>query len=144
MSPGSIVRHLAFMYSPGDIQEWGKCLHLHLRGSRILCSRKFCNGLLVSTHVCSHGEGDPHVTMTHYALNLTLRGHPTLSPTPDMGHGDIPGPTPLLVTSGCNHWRSVQTCSLDLTVQGLHPRPVLTSGGHRSMHGWQAGGTHPT
>ena len=51
---------------------------------------------------------------------------------PDMG-------SPLL-TSGCHHWRPVQTCSLEDL-----PPPVLTSsGGHRNTYGWQAGGLYPT
>ena len=50
---------------------------------------------------------------------------------------------PLLVTYGGHHWKPVLTSLLDLTVQP--PALVLTfSGHHRSMYGWQGGGTHPT
>ena len=55
------------------------------------------------------------MTITYDALDLSVHPHPG-SPPPDIGHG--------------TRW----------------PQPplVLTSGGHRSNYGWQAGGTHPT
>ena len=60
-----------------------------------------------------------------------------------MGHGDLLVLAPsLLVTSGGYHWRPVETCSLDLTLQP--PPQVLTSGGHKSTYGWQVGGMYPT
>ena len=84
-----------------------------------------------------------HVTITHDALYLTVYCTRPLTPlhimrhwdpSPDMGHGDprtwsqsrpdmghVDPPSPLLVTSGGHHWRPVQTCSLDLTVQGASP-----------------------
>ena len=45
--------------------------------------------------------------------------------------------SPLLVTSGGQDWRSVQTCSLEDPL-------VLTSVGYWSPYGRQAGATHPT
>ena len=48
--------------------------------------------------------------------------------------------SPLLVTPGSHHWRPVQTSSLE----DIPPSPVLPSGGHRSMCGWEVGSTHPT
>ena len=63
----------------------------------------------------SMGVG-PHVTITHDAFNLIVLG-PAPSQTLNMGSPG-PGPCPLLVTSCGHHQRPVQTCSLDLTVQG--------------------------
>ena len=57
----------------------------------------------------------------------------------DMGPGC---PTLLLLTSGGEHWRLVQTCSL-----GPTPSPQLVlvpSGSHRNKYGWQVDGTHPS
>ena len=49
-----------------------------------------------------------HVNITHNVLDLTVQGP-----------GAPPCTGPLLVTSGSQDWRPVQTCSLeDLTVQG--------------------------
>ena len=62
------------------------------------------------------------MTITNDALDLIVQGPPPQSqpcPPPDMGRGG----------QVAHHWRPVQTCSLDLTVQGP-PTPVLTSGGH--------------
>ena len=72
------------------------------------------------------GEWGPHVTITHDALDLTVKALPqtwdmgTPQPQPpqtwDMG---IPHSAPMLVTSGGHHWRPVETCSSDLIVQLL-------------------------
>ena len=51
------------------------------------------------------------MTISHDALDLTIQGPPA-----DMGHG-IPLAHPLVVTSRGHQLRTVQTCSLDLTVQ---------------------------
>ena len=51
----------------------------------------------------------PHVTNTHYALDLTVQPP---SPSDMRPIGSSPSPPPL-VTSGGNHCRPVQTCSLD-------------------------------
>ena len=67
-------------------------------------------------------EGNPHVTIIHSALDLNVQGPGApLHQTCDMGTPS-PWPTPLLVTSGGYHWRPVQTCSLNLTVQEHPPR----------------------
>ena len=51
------------------------------------------------------------------------------------------GPIPLLVTSGGYHFWDL----FKLDHLWTHPSPlVLTSGGHRSTYGWQAGSTYPT
>ena len=72
--------------------------------------------------------GGSHVTIIHDALDLTVQGshEPALPfsphqswepPDPSPGCSDIrpetscaPAPTPVLVTSGVDHWRPVQTC----------------------------------
>ena len=79
------------------------------------------------------------------------------SPNRDPGHGTSmyidPPPYPgtirhgtslyrdtMLVISGGQDWRPVQTCSL----QELPPPVVLTSGSYWSTYDWHAGGAHPT
>ena len=70
-----------------------------------------------SVSLSTAGEGSPHMTITHDALDLTLQPLANSSPL-DMTLGNSPSfnPGPLLATS-CSHWTSVQICSLDLTVQ---------------------------
>ena len=84
-----------------------------------------------------------HWTSLYRALprHQTKGSLPHLGPAPPRHQTWIlPAPTPLLVTSGGNHRRLVQTCSLK---EYLSP-PVLTSGGHWSIYIWQAGSTHHT
>ena len=71
---------------------------------------------------CSRGSA---VTITHNALDLTMKGPPT--PSPDMEYMD---PLALPPT--------------DMVHEDPHLLPVLTSGGHQSMYGWQVGRIHPT
>ena len=47
---------------------------------------------------------------------------------------------PQIGTSGGHHLRPAQTCSFE----DPPCPPLLTSGGHQSTYGWQAGSTHPT
>ena len=49
-----------------------------------------------------------HVTITHDASDITMQGIPNSSPPPDMA-----SQTPLLLTSGGQDWRPVQTYSLE-------------------------------
>ena len=51
----------------------------------------------VCLSVCPQGERSPHVTITHYALDLSIKGPPW--------------PCPLVVAPGGQDWRPVQTCS---------------------------------
>ena len=93
--------------------------------------------------VCHSVQGGPSVTITHDALEPTVHpppdmehgdphpSHGTLGTPPDMGNGDYP---PWLVTSDCHHWRPVQTCSLDLTVQA--PLPHVTDIWWPLKHVW--------
>ena len=86
--------------------------------------------LCVCMCVCS--QGIP-VTVTHYALNLTIHGHLPALPLP---HGQGPPDPillPLLVTSGGQDWGSVQTCSLEKTPS---PRYLVASGQYASY--WNA------
>ena len=54
------------------------------------------------------GEGCPHVTITHGALDLTVQGpQPCPLQTWDL---TVQGPH-LEVTSGGHHWKPVQICS---------------------------------
>ena len=63
------------------------------------------------------GEGSPHVTIIHDALNINVQG----------------SPVPWTVTSGDQDWRHGTSPYRD-------PPPVLTSVGY----GKKAGGMHPT
>ena len=65
----------------------------------------------VFSHVCpsfSHSVQGSHVTITHDASDITMQGTPNSSPPPDMA-----SQTPLLLTSGGQDWRPVQTYSLE-------------------------------
>ena len=94
-----------------------------------------CDSVLVG------GQGGPHVTITHDALDFTVQ--PSQSRHGTWGTPQ-PKTRPLLVTSHGHHWRPVQTCPLDLIVH-RDPLPmVLTTGGDPSTYAWQAGGMHPT
>ena len=97
--------------------------------------------------VCHLVQGVPHVTITHGALDLTVQPPPPLClpPSPNIWPGtshtrpqtlDLGSHLPL---TSCNqHWRPVQTCSLE------YPPEVTSGGGHWSTYDLQAGGTHPT
>ena len=105
------------------------------------CWRVMCSVVCVCLHVLS-GEGR--------SLPMMYWSSPYIGP-PDPGspcrHGtphQLWPCFPLLVTSSGYHWRSVQTCSLDLIVQPPTLPSVLTSSGHRSKYSWQAGSIHPT
>ena len=86
----------------------------------------------VCMSVCS--QWSAHVTITHDALCLSVQGPTPIAP----GHQtwDSLKLTSLLVTPAGHHWKPFQTCSLK------DPLLVMTSGGYRSTHSWQAGGTH--
>ena len=81
--------------------------------------------------VCSLGA---HVTITHDALDLTVQGPPAPAlALPSLGPPCTDTPPqrlashPLLVTSGGQDWRPVQTCSLEYLTPSS---PVLTSVGY--------------
>ena len=114
------------------MMEWGSPIRLHYRRQRSCCKIIF-SVVVVCQSFCPQ-EGAPY---DHYRLCL---GPHCRDPTTGSGplvpvllqtwdRGTPPNPDPLLVTSGGQHWRPVQTGSLDLTVQPLSPR-VLTSGSH--------------
>ena len=67
--------------------------------------------------VCHSVWGSPHVTITLDALDLTVQVPLALFPSPsDIWPGTPwphPKPCPLWVTTGCHHWRPVQTCSFE-------------------------------
>ena len=87
----------------------------------------------VCQYVCP--QRGSHMAITHHALDLTVQG-PMVPST--LWKWDLTGQgSPLLVTSGGQDWRSVQTFSLEDSL-------VLTSGGYWSTYGRQAGATHPT
>ena len=81
------------------------------------------------------------------------RPQPTLPPpaphppTRDQGisqdgrAGDPPAPVlvPMLMTYGGHHWRPVQTCSLNFTIQAL---PVVTPCGHSRSYGQHKWAVH--
>ena len=103
--------------------------------------------------VCPQGKGGPQVTIIRDASDLIVQNVSGPRPSSYSRHvtpshhptkcGGPPWPCPLLVTYGGYHWRPVQTYLWDLTVQ--ISQMVLTSGGHRSMYGWQVGaGMHLT
>ena len=95
--------------------------------------------------VCSQGRGS-HVTISHEALDLTIRGlwtPPWASPplqTPLTVQGSLE-PSPLTWTSlyrvppASNIWWASLDTSLNYSLQDP-PSPVLTSGGYWSMYGW--------
>ena len=56
--------------------------------------------------------GGSHVIITHDALDLTVQPSPEPTPPLDMGAHCTGAPYILLVISGGDHWRHVQTCSL--------------------------------
>ena len=61
--------------------------------------------------VCLLGGGDPHVTITDDALDLTVQvPHPLSPPDIRLGTPLTSDVGTLLVTSG-DHWRPVQACS---------------------------------
>ena len=73
---------------------------------------------------------------------VCLPGYVTSNKSWDRSHGRIPK-LPLLVMSGGDHWRPVQTCSCG----DLPPPPGVTSSSGNwtwSTYGFQAGGMHPT
>ena len=70
--------------------------------------------------------GGFHVTISHDALSLTVPGPSVVTPPPTLGPHHTGSPHTLLMTSGGQDWRIVQTCSSDYLPQHL---PVLTSGG---------------
>ena len=86
--------------------------------------RRSCGKVIFSyVSVCPGGRGGSHVTMMHW--NSLHRAHPTIPvhpPVPSSRH-ETPQPSEhdtwdlLLVTSGGNHWWTVQTFS----VEGTHP-----------------------
>ena len=75
---------------------------------------------------------DPPLHVPHDVLHHTVQPPPQPQPrlslqTWDMGTPYTylsPDPSPLLLTSGGHHWRPVQACSFDLTVQP--PAPTTT------------------
>ena len=92
----------------------------------------------VCLSVILFGGAGSHMTITHDAFDLTSEGPPTsdLSPhpalPPDILSGtalDISPEVPLLMTSGGQHWRLVQVCSLEYP---LHPPSsrATSDGGH--------------
>ena len=102
--------------------------------------RKFREGnIFLKVSVCHQSVcpwGDSHMTISYAGLDLTVHGPPTWirpwlpgnetrgPPAPEppdrIPHDPPPTlvPAPMLVTFGGHHWRLVQTCSLNLTVQG--------------------------
>ena len=44
MSQGCTLHHLACTAQPGWIQEWGKCLHLHMWGNGTSCEPECYTG----------------------------------------------------------------------------------------------------
>ena len=98
--------------------------------------------------VCSWG--DPHMTITQDALDLTvqpsprhqIRDHLALQPGLTSPWTSDPQPHPMVVTSGFQDYTTAQTSSLEDT-PGPSP-PILTSDGCLSTYSWQAGGTHST
>ena len=62
--------------------------------------------------VCSRGKGF-HVTITHDALDLNIQGPPSPAPPLCTGTFFAPAPALLLVTSGGEDQRPIQTCSLE-------------------------------
>ena len=77
--------------------------------------------------------GGSHVTIIHDAFDLTAEGRPIsdMSSLPALPPDILPGTPPdirpeipLLLTSGGQHWRLVQACSLE---DPLHPPPSRTT-----------------
>ena len=75
-------------------------------------------------HLSFYLSGGPHVTITHTHLDIRLADpHPLnirhgtllLAPAPSWTSDLGPPTSPRndLLTSGCQHWRPVQTCSLE-------------------------------
>ena len=96
-------------------------------------------------------QSGSHLTITHDTLDLTVQGHPypspsSLSPQPSTSPqtSDLRFPCPwpwsctLLLTSGVQHCRAIQTFSLEDLL-------AATSGSdNRSTYGLQACSMHPT
>ena len=92
---------------------------LDVRNNALITTRQPSWGRKVFSRGClSTGGGGSKVTITYDALDLTVQGPWPLCRVPS---------SILLVTSGGQDWRPVQTCPLeDITVQ---PPVLLTSGG---------------
>ena len=90
----------------------------------------------------------PHVAITHDTLDLTVQPPPSpqLWPEPLFTHGTwvYPWSQPWHPASDI-WWPSLETCSNLFHGPDCTGRlPVLTSGGHWGMFGWQVSSKHPT